>query len=123
MSGDGGDNAHNNQFGGGSRGPTGGVNGGPTGLGGADAVVAGAGLTIRQTVATLIHQVSLISLLGAAGAGFLRGTTGAAEAAMRRVEIRGAGVLRPLAQTAYLSQTLTVTFTASRLTVMETHPG
>lgn len=33
MSGDGGDNAHNNQFGGGSRGPTGGVNGGPTGLG------------------------------------------------------------------------------------------
>ncbi|MCR0999246.1 S-type pyocin domain-containing protein [Serratia rubidaea] len=34
MSGNGGDNAHNNQFGGGGRGPTGGVNGGPTGIGG-----------------------------------------------------------------------------------------
>lgn len=34
MSGNGGDNVHNNQFGGGDRGPTGGVNGGPTGLGG-----------------------------------------------------------------------------------------
>jgi len=33
MSGNGGDNAHNNQFGGGGRGPTGGVQGGPTGLG------------------------------------------------------------------------------------------
>ena len=34
MSGNGGDNAHNSQFGGGSSGPTSGVNGGPTGLGG-----------------------------------------------------------------------------------------
>jgi hypothetical protein len=34
MSGNGNDNAHNNQFGGGERGPTGGVKGGPTGLGG-----------------------------------------------------------------------------------------
>lgn len=32
--GDGADNAHHNQFGGGERGPTGGVKGGPTGLGG-----------------------------------------------------------------------------------------
>lgn len=41
MSGNGGDNAHNNQFGGGERGPTGGVNGGPTGSGGSGGAVGG----------------------------------------------------------------------------------
>lgn len=45
MSGNGGDNAHNNQFGGGSRGPTGGVNGisGPGGPG--NSVAGGWGWT------------------------------------------------------------------------------